>query len=119
MTLRDIFSLAAFMGMGALALGCSTASNSATTTTAAGDCPAIGTKACPNDAPFSQGEVDDCTNARSSRCAATYIDYLKCAGTKVTCTTSGKTDSSALTTACGAQLDAYSSCNNGVDAGGD
>jgi len=104
--------------IGALALACSTAS-SATTTAAAGDCPAVGSKACPNDAPFSQGDVDDCTNARSSRCSVAYIDYLKCAGAKVTCGSDGKTDNNALTTACGAQLTAYSNCNSGLDAGGD
>jgi hypothetical protein len=115
----SVFSSAALACLAALAPACSTAS-SATQTAAAGDCPAVGSKACPNDAPFSQGDVDDCVSARgNARCGAVYVDYLKCAGAKVTCGTDGKTDNTALTTACGPQLTAYSDCNSGVDAGGD
>jgi hypothetical protein len=102
-------------------IGCSSDSSDAASTAAAGNCPAVGSKACPNEAATTQADTDGCAKSKAdAKCGSAYVDFLKCAGANVTCDAAGKSDGAKLLATCKTQYDAYSSCVTPVaDAGGD
>ena len=91
------------------AAGCS--SNDAATTAAAGNCPSVGSKACPNDTAITQMDADACVKSKSdAKCGAAYTDLIKCVGSNAPCGADGKVDTSKFATACKTQSDAYGKC---------
>ena len=113
-------SVAALAMVGLSVLACSSSSNAAATATG-GDCPAVGSKACPNDAAEDQAGLDQCNKLKGdAKCGSKFVDILKCAGTNNKCGADGKSDTTGQT-ACKTQNDAYVTCLSGGagDAGHD
>ena len=76
-----------------------------------GACPAVGSKACANDQPFSQFDSDACMKAKADpSCGTQYTDFVSCALAHVSCTADGKVDSSRILANCQVNLDAYTRC---------
>ena len=107
--------------VGVAALGCSSSTNDAGSTAAAGNCPALGTKACPNGDAVDQKFVDLCTKEKADpKCGTDFTNYLKCLGGAAKCTADGKDDDTGSAAACKSQSDAYGKCKQaalGGDAG--
>jgi hypothetical protein len=105
------FSFVVLAGVGVVA--CS----SSATAAASGDCPAVGSKPCTNDAVTTQQEFDSCNSAKAeAKCGSKYGDVIKCAGANPSCGSDGKTNT--LQVACGAELVAYENCLKGLKDGG-
>ena len=108
--------------IGLAAFGCSSSSSDAASAASYGNCPAVGSKACPNDTATAQADVDQCAKLKAdAKCGSKYVDVLKCAGDNVTCDAAGKYDSAKGQAACKTQTDAYVSCVSAapMDAGKD
>lgn len=121
MKIRFVSVFAVVALIGCTVFGCSS-SNDAASTAAAGNCPAVGSKACPNDTAIDQTSADACVKSKSdAKCGSAYTDVLKCAGNNAPCGTDGKVDSSKFATACKTQYEAYTKCvtppTPGADAG--
>ncbi len=104
---------------GSMMFACSSSSDAASAA-ANGDCPAVGSKVCSADDAVTQDEVDQCNKSKSdATCGSKYVDYLKCAGSNAKCGSDNKVDGTALLQACGTQYQAYSTCLQGEQGGGD
>ena len=111
-----VMFLGAVLLVGAAA--CSSSSNAASQA-AGGSCPSVGSTACSADTPTAQADVDACNKSLNDpTCGSKYKDLLVCAGQNAKCGSDNKTDSSAITSACGTQISAYSAClTPATDAG--
>ena len=108
---------AAAIFAGSMMFACSSSSDAASAA-ASGNCPAVGSKACPNDDPITQAEVDQCNQAKNdSKCGSKYTAVLQCEGSNLKCGSDGKVDATATGNACSSQVQAYVSCASGT--GGD
>ena len=118
-SLSIVASVVALAGYGVF--GCSS-STTAASTAAAGNCPAVGSRACSKDDAVTQAEFDECTKSKAdAKCGSAYVDVLKCAGANVTCGADNKSDSTKAEGACKTQGTAYGTCKaggGGPDAGG-
>ena len=109
-SLSLVLSVVALVGCGVF--GCS--STTAASTAAAGNCPAVGSRACSKDDAVTQTEFDECTKSKAdAKCGSAYVDVLKCAGANVTCGTDNKTDATKFEAACKTQATAYATCKGG------
>lgn len=92
--------------------GCS--DDSSTGSTSAGfECPAVGSKSCPNDDATTQLAADTC-----KRCETQYKTWANCAGlSKPACSAEGKS-LAADTSKCKTELDAIYKCVAGGTDGG-
>jgi hypothetical protein len=105
----------------AAAGGCS--DDSTGSSSSASTCPAVGSKACPNDTPVSQTSYDAC-----KKCETEGAAYAKCQGisSTPTCGADGKSEAQKIDlTKCKTELEAYGKCSQGgtsssggTDAGG-
>ncbi len=121
MKFRALALSAAVLSLVGVSLFACSSSSSAGAAAAAGNCPAVGSKACPNDNAITQADADECAKSKAdATCGGKYVDYLKCAGSNVACDSGGKYDQTAGQKACGTQLTAYTQCVIGGsgDAGG-
>ena len=116
--MKKAFALtAAALFAGSMMFACSSSSDAASAA-AAGNCPAVGSKACPNDDAITQADVDQCNQAKNdSKCGSKYTDVLKCEGSNLKCGSDGKVDANATGSACSNQVSAYVSCASGTGGG--
>jgi len=79
-----------------------------------GTCPPIGFKACPNDLPASQSDVDACELPKDDAiCGAAFLTYLDCFYQNARCTSSGHFDGAKATASCASQKSAWQTCQAG------
>lgn len=119
MKIRTVATLTSALALiGVVAMGCSSSSDDAGSTAASGNCPAVGSKACPNGDAVDQMFVDLCTKEKAdAKCGTDFTNYLKCVGANVKCTSDGKDDNAGATTACKTQNDAYVKCKTAAVTG--
>ncbi|MGH7280104.1 MAG: hypothetical protein ACRELY_01150 [Polyangiaceae bacterium] len=98
---------------GSMMFACSSSSDAAAAA-ANGDCPAVGSKACPNDPAEAQSDVDQCNQSKNDpKCGSQFTDVLKCEGSNLKCGSDGKVDAQGTLSSCGTQVNAYTTCLQG------
>jgi hypothetical protein len=106
-------------GLLAIAGSCSSGSAPEAVTPPPGTtCPAVGYKACPNDIPSSQSDIDQCQSWKDdASCGGMFVTYVDCFFANSQCTSSGHIDGAGTQARCASQKSAWQSCQSGTTPG--
>lgn len=97
--------------VGSIVMACATDAASAARS---GNCPAPGSRVCPNDTEISQSAADDCQKSKAdAKCGGKYVELLECTGTNASCDADDKLDNAKLQAACQAAIQAWTTCVQG------